>query len=166
MGTRYFYLFTLTLALGCAPDSQGDCALADIHNPRENPGDLYRCRDALLNGGKGCGPDGYPVAFAAKYAEIYMWAVYPELSVEGQRFLDANLICLQSAFREDTAVEMTCEQVAQAGFAAHPACYLSSGICDLDFRDRLKIFSAIQAEDLGRPGQSQAFGEIASNCAQ
>lgn len=145
-------------------DSTLDCPLADPDEPGLEPGSFYRCRDSQLNGGAGCGADGYPLAFAAKYAEIYMWEIYPDLGPEGRDFLDANLICLQGSFRADTTVEMSCAEVAEAGFAAHPPCYMSSGICDVPLSDQLSILLAVEWADLAHPSQVEAMAEIAEEC--
>lgn len=157
-------MLLLLLLSACATPQ--DCALADPADTTLDPGGFYRCEDAQLNGGEGCGPEGYPQAFAARYAEIYMWEVYPQVSERAQQFLDDNLICLQAAFAADTDPEMSCEQVAEAGFAAHPGCYMSSGICELELADKVAILVAIEEEDLGHPAQQAAFEEIAAACAE
>jgi hypothetical protein len=143
-----------------------DCALTDSDHLLEDPAGFYRCQEDRLNQGEGCGPEGYPLGYAGKYAEIYMWEVYPEVGPEAQAFLEQNLLCLQSAFLEDTTTEMTCDEVAAAGFAAHPVCYLASGICGVPVEDQLAILFAVASEDMGLPGQAEAITEIAGLCAQ
>ncbi len=144
--------------------TEDECAIADPSNPDMEPGDLYLCRDAQLNDGLGCGADGYAEAFGAKYAEIYMWEVYKDVSPTGQDFLDDNLVCLHNAFLVDTNPQMSCEEVAEAGFGAHPDCYLESGICDVPFLDKLVILGAVEYGDLFHWSQLEAFAQIATTC--
>ena len=151
------------LGLGCMSPA-GDCPLADTDAPTEDPAGFYRCRDAQLNHGNGCGPDGYPLGFAAKYAEVYMWEVYPSVGQEAQAFLDANLLCLQSAFLEETSEDMTCAEVAEVGFESHPGCYLESGICGVPLVDQMAIVLSVEPMDMGHPSQQDAFVEIARMC--
>ena len=156
-------LATTLAPLGCGGGS-ADCPLADPQAPTEDPAGFYRCHDARLNQGLGCGAEGYPLGFAAKYAERYMWEVRPAVGPEAQAFLDANLICLQTTFLADTTVEMSCGDVATAGFAAHPGCYLASDICSVPLEDQIAIMLAVDSEDMGHPGQAEAVAEIAAMC--
>jgi len=152
--------------LSCEGDDSPppDCPLTDPDDPTGLPGDPYRCRDSQLNGGAGCGEEGYPRDFGARYAEIYMGDIYPDVSQAGQDFLDANLLCLQQAFLDDTDPAMSCEEVAEAGFDAHPGCYLESGICDVPLADKLLILNAVEWADLFHWSQLEAFAAIATSC--
>jgi hypothetical protein len=154
-------LFTIT---ACRPTRIAQCPLVDEAWIMEDPGGFYRCADGILNKGAGCGADGYLLGYAAKYAERYMWEVYPELSATGQGFLDRNLLCLQGVFRDTVESDWRCEDVANFGFQSHVACYLDSGICELGLSDRLAILMAIDTEDLNQPGQDEAFSAIAVGC--
>jgi hypothetical protein len=154
-------LFTIT---ACHPTRIAQCPLADETWRMEDPGGFYRCAEEIINQENGCGEDGYLLGYAAKYAERYMWEIYPTLSTEGQRFLDLNLLCLQTVFRDTVEEDWSCERIAEFGFQSHAACYLSSGICDLSLSDRLTILMAVDTEDLNQPGQEEAFDEVAKGC--
>ena len=148
----------------CRPTRIDQCPLANVTNTLEDPGDFYRCAEGIINQGAGCGNDGYLLGYAAKYAERYMWEVYPTLSNEGQRFLDLNLLCLQTIFRDTVEEDWSCDRIAEFGFQSHAACYLSSGICELSLAERLTILMAVDSEDLNQPGQEEAFAEVAEGC--
>jgi hypothetical protein len=152
-----------TLTAGCVETTQ-DCQIANQDGTLESPGSFYRCRDQQLNHGEGCGTEGYALAFAAKYAEVYMWDLYPQVGPEAQAFLDANLVCLQSTFLDETTPEMSCEEVAEAGFSAHLGCYLDSGICSVPLIDQIAIFLAVDPEDMTHPSQREALMDIALLC--
>lgn len=156
-----FLLFTIT---ACHPTRIAQCPLADESCLMEDPGGFYRCVEGLINQGNGCGEEGYLLGYAAKYAERYIWETYPTLSTEGQRFLDLNLLCLQTVFRDTVEENWSCERIAEFGFQSHAACYLSSGICELSLTDRLTILMAVDAEDLNQPGQEEAFAQVADGC--
>ena len=156
--------FEATLSCDFEAGPAPECPVADPFEPTIEPGELYRCRDAQLNEGQGCGDDGYPRGYAAKYAEIFMWDLYPDVSVAAQDFLDANLQCLQEAFLDDTSPEMSCSDVAEVGFAAHPDCYIESGICGVPLSDKLAILNAVELGDLFHSSQLEAFAQIAVAC--
>jgi hypothetical protein len=165
-GARYRKKLALLLLTftACDPTRIAQCPLADEGRLTEDPGGFYRCADSLLNNEAGCGEDGYLLGYAAKYAERYMWESYPLLSPTGQGFLNRNLVCLQTVFRDTVQIDWTCDRVAEFGFKSHADCYLSSGICELSLSDKLTILMAVDTEDLNQPGQDQAFSAIAEGC--
>ena len=154
-------LFSIT---ACRPTRIAECPLVDEAWIMEDPGGFYRCADEILNKGDGCGEDGYLLGYAAKYAERYMWETYPQLSPAGQGFLDRNLLCLQTVFRDTVQADWACDAVAEFAFKSHADCYLSSGICEISLSDRLTILMAVDVEDLNQPGQDEAFSAIAEQC--
>jgi hypothetical protein len=156
--------YLLVALSACQPTQIDQCPLSTAAHPLENPGGFYRCVEGLINQGNGCGEDGYLLGYAAKYAERYMWEIYPTLNTEGQRFLDLNLVCLQTVFRDTVEDTWSCERVAEFGFQSHAACYLSSGICELSLSNRLTILMAVDTEDLNQPGQEEAFAAVAAGC--
>jgi hypothetical protein len=156
-------LFTIT---ACHPTRIAECPLADETRLMADPAGFYRCADGILNKGDGCGEDGYLLGYAAKYAERYMWETYPQLSLDAQGFLERNLLCLQTVFRDTVQADWACDSVAEFAFKSHADCYLNSGICDLDLSDRLAILMAVDAEDLNQPGQDEAFSAIAEGCEE
>jgi len=83
---------------------------------------------------------------------------------EAQDFLADNLICLQSAFLEETSEDMTCAEVAEVGFESHPGCYLKSGICNVPLADQFAIVLAVDLDDMNHPSQQDAFADVAVMC--
>jgi len=158
--------WVLSSALGaCAEVKAPACTVADGAALLDDPGGFYRCADGYVNGRKGCGEQGYPLGYGLKYAERFMWEIYPDVSEAGQVFLSRNLVCLQTAFKDGVDGAMSCDEVSKAGFAAHPGCYLDSGICDLPFADKAPIFLAVDAQDLAHPAQAGAIERIIEACA-
>ncbi len=167
----------LLLLLACATDpadSAGSpataewraCPLALPSGPPEEADAWYRCVDGHLQGGAGCGPDGYLLGFGGKYARKYMLEVRPNLSEAGQAFLDHNLTCLEEALSAGMEAEPRCEDVSTLGFASHVPCYVESGFCELPLDDVLLIATAVEPEDQGLPEQAEAVAGIQAACAE
>ena len=149
----------------CPSAEPAPCTTSDPADPDVDPGGTYRCMDPRLNGGEGCGEGGYPLGFAAKYADRYIWETRPTTGPEAQAFLAEVLVCLQERFLAEATPELSCEEVAANGFDSHVPCYLESGFCGVPLADQFRIFAAVDEEDLGRPGQQEAIDEISQECA-
>lgn len=162
------WLVLLALLLGCPSTvpEPAPCTTSDVADPEADPGGTYRCMDPRLDGGRGCGDAGYPLGFAAKYADRYVWEVRPDTGPEAQAFLAEVLVCLQQRFLDGVDVDMSCEQVAEIGFASHVPCYVGSGFCAVPLADQFRIFAAVDEEDLGRPGQQEAIDAITEECGR
>ncbi|MCX5748177.1 MAG: hypothetical protein NT062_37440, partial [Proteobacteria bacterium] len=99
--------------------------------------DYYRCREAEA----ACGSDGYYLGFGYAYCLRYLEVTTPRLSAAGQRFLHDVRPCLMNVMEAEIPTTASCADVAQAGFASHPRCYLMTGFCDLPLSDWLLILT-------------------------
>jgi hypothetical protein len=160
----------LLLAGGCAdpeptPLDPADCVVATPDDVQERRGDWYRCLDTTLRGGRGCGPDGYPLGFGAKYADRSFDEAFDDLGPEGRDFFLAVAPCLQERLAERVTADATCDEVWDAGFSTHAGCYLDSGFCALPPADLL-VLAGMFDPDVGElPEFQQQMTEVAELCA-
>lgn len=163
----------LILLLACDPSSDSGgapdpstCAPATPDDIRERKGDYYRCLDTTLVGGAGCGAEGYPLGFGARYADQSFDVTWYELGKEGQAFFLAVSPCLQERLAERVSAEATCDEVWDAGFGTHADCYVESGFCDLPVEDLAVIAVMFDAETMLMPEFQEAIGEVTTRCAK
>lgn len=102
----------------------------------------YTCREATAN----CGEDGYLMRFAHAYCMRYRQVAEPNFSPAGQRWLRDVRRCLVESL-DANAPGDDCDTLETEGFASHPGCYLSTGFCDLPFRDWLGVLNTIDYRD-------------------
>ncbi len=158
------------LLLGCSLRSGGEspdpaeCAPATPDDIRDREGDYYRCLDSTLRGGAGCGAEGYPIGFGAKYADRSFEEVWYELSPAGQAFFLAVSPCLQQRLADVVTADATCDEVWQEGFATHAGCYVDSGFCDLPPEDVLVIGTMFDADVLQLPEFASQLSEVSAGC--
>lgn len=161
----------LCAVLGCggpgAPIPQpADCAPAAPDDLLQRRGDYYRCVDRGLAGGEGCGPEGYPLGYGARYADRFVDEIHSALSVDGQRFLEATGACLQQRMAGWITAGSSCGEVWATAFEDHPGCYLESGFCALSLSDALIVSAAVEPEDLELPEQQAQVEAIAQGCLE
>lgn len=121
----------------------------------------YSCLDEEL----GCGEGEYLLDFACHYADRYLEQTYGEMSEDGQAFLRSVYLCLQQSFADADDAVVDCQSAAELGFASHVPCYLAAGFCELPPGDKLRVFAAIDSEDLENPLQQAAQEEVIARCS-
>jgi hypothetical protein len=160
----------LTWLLACAPDpappldEAESCVPATPEDVQERRGDWYRCLDTTLAQGEGCGPEGYPLGFGAKYADRSFDMTYDELGPDGQAFFVLVASCLQQELATRVTPQTTCAEVWDLGFATHADCYVESGFCALPTADLL-VVASMYDPDLGALPEFQAsLVDVAAGC--
>ena len=163
----------LIFLLACGPVADGgsgpDPATCEVATPadiRERTGDYYRCLDTTLVGGAGCGAEGSPLGFGARYADQSFDVTWYELGKAGQAFFLAVSPCLQERLAERVTAGATCEEVWEAGFGTHADCYVESGFCELPVEDLAVIAGMFDAETVALPEFQAAIGEVTARCAK
>lgn len=158
--------------LACAPEpappealDPADCVVATPEDVRDRRGDWYRCLDTKLAGGDGCGPDGYPLGFGAKYADKSYDEVWDRMSADGQAFLLGVGPCLQERLAAEVTAGTTCGAVWDLGFGTHAACYVDAGFCDLGPADLLAVAEMIEEDAAALPELQEQFTEVSAACA-
>lgn len=156
--------------LGCSVLSnagalEATCVPATPEDIRDREGDYYRCLDTTLGGGAGCGPEGYPLGFGARYADRSFEEVWYELSPAGQAFFLAVSPCLQERLAAVVTPETTCDDVWLEGFATHAGCYVDSGFCDLPTEDVIVIGAMFDADVLQLPEFAEQLSDVYEGCA-
>lgn len=146
------------------PLSPVGCVVPTEEDILTRRGDYYRCLDEVLMDGAGCGPDGYPLGYGAKYADRYFDEVYPSVSSEAQAFLRRVSIHLQREMDAFVTPSSSCEAVWDYGFGTHPACYIESGFCDLELSDVAAIAGAVDPEDQDLPEAAEQTERIVEGC--
>lgn len=141
-----------------------DCAVATPADVQETRGDWYRCVDATLADGAGCGPDGYLIGFGAKYADRAFDVSFDRMGPAGQDFYLRVAPCLQERLAADLRADTPCADVWDVGFATHAGCYVDSGFCALPPADLLTLASLFDP-DVGQLPEFQAqMTEVAARC--
>lgn len=142
-----------------------DCVVATPDDVPERRGDWYRCADATLAGGAGCGADGYLLGFGAKYADRAFDVTFDAMGPAGRDFFLLVAPCLQEELAADLTADTACADVWDVGFATHAGCYLDSGFCALPPADLLTLAGMFDP-DVGELPEFQAqMAEVAAGCA-
>lgn len=152
--------FGLLGALACAGGFVRYCPPASCGAARA-PGPTDRCADYLETAGCGgcqyyacreaaapCGADGYYLGFAQKYCERLLVSLRPRLSAAGQRFLDRGRDCLMRFAEAELPSSLACDELERRGLDSHVVCYRESGFCALPLGDRVRLFAAVDPDDL------------------
>lgn len=135
-----------------ATDPVKACPVVDPHAIAGHEATFYRCAEQTL----GCGADGYLLGYGTRYAERFYRSTRPWMSAQGQRWIDATLLCLQTALRDRIDATTSCADVRTRAFDSHPECYVDSGFCELPFTDWLAVATTIDGRDwLSRDAQRQ-----------
>lgn len=128
--------------------------------------ELYECAERWVDGGRGCGEQGYLLGYGARYAREFYFETRPRMSARGKAWLDGVLVCLQHELRDSIGVGSSCEEVRRTAFDQHPDCYVESGFCTLAIPDLLQIPATIDGRDLlSRDGLRQV-ASIAPLCGR
>lgn len=152
------------VAMGCSEPAAEPCAPATEADILERRGDYYRCLDDWLGG---CGEQGYPLGYGARYADRYLDEVRAEVSPAGQAFLDTVSVCLQQEMAAFVADDVpSCDAVWDHGFSSHPDCYVDSGFCEVDLESQLAIAAAVDPADQDLPEQQEQVLDVATRCAE
>ena len=141
------------------------CAPATPEDIRDRQGDYYRCLDTTLIGGVGCGAEGYPLGFGAKYADRSFEETWYELTPAGQAFFLAVSPCLQERLAAQMAADTSCDEVWDDGFATHAGCYVDSGFCELPAEDLLVIGWMFDADVYLLDEFASQLADVAAGCA-
>jgi len=169
-GAAWPPLLVVCLWAGCSADSAADsqpiaCKPATVADFEQRQGAFYRCVDARVADGAGCGETGYLLGYGAKYADRFMSQTYAKLSPAGQVFLVAAGVCLQERMAEQVPTAATCTELWEFGFKSHTGCYVGAGFCDLASADVGLIASTVEAPDWAIPEQGQQLTDISARCA-
>lgn len=147
-----------------APDPSS-CAPATPADIRDRRGDYYRCLDTTLVEGAGCGAEGYPLGFGAKYADRSFDDTWYDLTSAGQDFFLAVSPCLQERLAAEVTAATSCDEVWDDGFATHAGCYVDSGFCDLPMEDLYVIGTMFDADVYTMDEFSGQLTDVALGCA-
>ncbi|MBR56813.1 MAG: hypothetical protein CMH54_02015 [Myxococcales bacterium] len=116
--------------------------------------EYYFCRDAER--AESCGEKGYYQGFVGRYCVLFTQETVPRLSPKGQEWIAKVRTCLQESM-EDVSDDMSCKEVKDYGYAAHPGCYVDTGFCELSLTDMIAIFNTVSPLEMGLQPFSTAF---------
>lgn len=143
-----------------------ECPTATPEDIRDREGAYYRCLDTTLVGGAGCGEEGYPLGFGARYADRSFEETWYDLGPAGQAFFLAVSPCLQERLAAQVGAETTCDEVWDMGFATHAGCYVDSGFCELPAEDVMVIAAMFDPEVEALPEFAAQLSEVFDTCAE
>jgi hypothetical protein len=142
------------------------CATPSLESIEGREAELYECAERWVDGGRGCGEQGYLLGYGARYAREFYFETRPRMSARGKAWLDGVLVCLQHELQDSIGVDSSCDEVRRTAFDQHPGCYVDSGFCTLAFPDLLQIPATIDGRDLlSRDGLRQ-IASIAPLCGR
>jgi hypothetical protein len=141
------------------------CVPATPADIRDRKGDYYRCLDTTLVDGAGCGAEGYPLGFGARYADRSFEETWYDLTSAGQDFFLAVSPCLQERLAARVIAATTCDEVWDDGFATHAGCYVDSGFCDLPTEDLYVIGTMFDADVYTMDEFTGQLTDVALGCA-
>jgi hypothetical protein len=128
--------------------------------------DFYRCVDDVIEGGAGCGGDGYLLGYGARYAERFYRVTRPRMSARGQRWIDDVLVCLQEELQAGIDAGTSCDDVRTIAFDSHPGCYVDAGFCTLPILDVLQVVWTIDVRDWFGSSAARQAVETAIGCGR
>lgn len=125
-------------------------------------GSLNYYRDRALDFERrnpGMKPPDYYLGYGDKYVHRFHDQLRPELSPQGQKWLDSTLVSLQAQMEakraQDPAAFAALERNPTAfrdfAFSTHPKAYTDSGLGSLPLEDDLKILSTPDSKDILSP---------------
>ena len=117
------------------------------------------CAEATVR----CGAEGYPLAYGRKNCLAFQ-ADLGKYTAAGQTFIWKTMHCLQVALRDAINCDSTCDGVFNAAFDSHPACYVSSGFCDLPPEDWWQLIKTVNTDLVSRKSLEQMI-QTGSACA-
>lgn len=122
------YLFLVLLSLS---------AIASECSQYTNDCEYYLCVSAERN----CGPRDYPERFGHRFCLRYSERL-DTFSEEGKNWVNSVRSCLIKKM-EDLDQNLTCSQLKTQAFRAHVPCYLESGFCQLNLKDKKAVIDTI-----------------------
>jgi hypothetical protein len=114
-----------------------------------------------------CGPGGYALGFGEKYCNKFKAA---QLSPAGAAWTSSVMLCLEKAlvtYAAPAKKSASCEQIAQAAFDSHPACYTqpNASICFLPPPDVVAVFDTIGTDELFTARTRAQIQAVIETCA-
>lgn len=124
----------------------------------------YRCLEEKLQ----CGSDGYLMGFAHKYCERSMNTLPQRMeSSQSEQWIFKTSLCLQKRISDGSLAENSsrpsCHKLQKDAYSSHSTCYVSSGFCELKFKEKLAVLNSIKAEAFSLRAWGQFF-EIIDKC--
>jgi hypothetical protein len=147
-------LFQISFAhqLWCSNTQQREC------RQYINSCNYYLCRESNQN----CGETGYYLRFGYPYCEKFTVSEKPDLSYEGNIWLDKVGLCLREQL-ELISNETSCGDTESSAIQSHIYCYLTTGFCNLKLNDQIQIFGIVYKE-LSDTRFMKVLLEIGSRC--
>jgi hypothetical protein len=105
-----------------------------------------------------CGTDqglnSYPLIYGEKNCLAFQ-SNLNQFSAQGQAFIWATMLCLQTFLSTDIQCDTTCASMSADAFNSHPTCYVQSGFCDLPVWDYFHVFTTVGTQLFKGPAWSQ-----------
>lgn len=89
-----------------------------------------------------CGHDGYPLGYGNKFCEIFKDSSY-DFTKEGQDWIWNTMHCLQEELIPLYKNTSNCTYLEKFAFNTHSECYVKTGFCNLDIKDKYILIEII-----------------------
>lgn len=109
-----------------------------------------------------CGPKGYALGFGFRFCQVFL-NTQETYSSRGHQWLKDVRLCLMNAL-ESTANEKTCGDIRRKAFHQHIDCYTSTGFCDIEGHEKLRIMWGLRQSFVQKAVIQDAYA-VAKLCA-
>ena len=112
--------------------------------PSQTHCEFYLCLEKEMN----CGYRGFPLRYGYRFCERFK--TDPEISENLSQWLKTTRFCLQDKIAKGESY--TCKNMNKKSVKDHMNCYLDTGYCDLNKKEKNFVKKKIIAEFLSAPG--------------
>lgn len=109
-----------------------------------------------------CGPRGYALGFGFRFCRVFLES-QESYSPQAHQWLKDVRVCLMNAL-ENTTSEKTCGDIRRKAFHQHIDCYMSTGFCDIQNQEKLRIVWGLRQSFLQKSVIQDAYA-VAKLCA-
>ncbi len=133
-------------------------AHAESCTPASDSCGFYTCMETQAQ----CGTEGYLTSFGGPLCRAYL-DHEPKLSNNLQTWFPKVRYCLQAALLQ-IGDQVKCDELDQKAFASHFDCYVSTGFCELTFRDQFEIIHLTGLEAMLNPSVIEVGLRVERHC--
>jgi hypothetical protein len=146
------------------------CEVAKLSNeqptfsdPKKNCS-FYECAARAADQERCCSysdKKSYFINYGEKYCQKFISEGH-RLTSKGRAWLDKTLSCLQGSLQSGCNEQKKCSDCVSI---RKLACYVSSGLCDLDLHDQVSISKTVDGKDFFTGESFAQVASVASSCA-
>ncbi len=152
-------LLTFLIATTCIFQSKLAQANVDKCKELKTDCEYYLCIEAQ----KKCGSKGYLKSFGHKYCQRFEMRSDTYFSLSTQKWIQQTKNCLIKKIDSFSSEKTSCKELRVKAFSSHVSCYVDAGFCEIDKKEKKKIYKIIGAAKL-QPRIIKAGLQIRKSC--